>query len=50
VENSRGARKLARTPHVNQKKKRIFKKKMVSYGNFSSTSTAAFGNAFKKHF
>jgi hypothetical protein len=23
VENSRGARKLARTPHVNQKKKKI---------------------------
>jgi len=23
VENSRGARKLARTPHVNQKKKKL---------------------------
>jgi hypothetical protein len=32
VENSRGARKLARTPHVNQKKKKTKKKLRVGDG------------------
>jgi len=36
VGNSRGARKLARTPHVNQKKKSM---KMLQIYPFASTST-----------
>jgi hypothetical protein len=31
VGNSHGARKLARTPHVNQKKKKISEEKKLSY-------------------